>query len=156
MAQIKLLYVNAGNPTEHDGATDDVTFLSYTVTGGGPVLSGTGIDLNNQDVSDVKDLVFNDPTTGTINQTAGALVVDNIMAKERNNVMTVAGAVLFPVVTDVAGEVDAFKVPHLAGVPSATPAFSSDAGYLVYDSVAKNMYVWDGASWDNLNITACR
>lgn len=152
MSQVKLLKIHTnGIPVEFDSAADDITLNSYSVQGGGPVLSATGLDLNNQDVSDVNDLAFNDPTTGTINQTAGLLVVDNIMAKERNNVMTTAGAILFPLITDTAAQVDSFKVPNIAGVPSATPAFSSVAGYLAYDSTNKNMYVWDGAAWDNMN-----
>lgn len=152
MAQVRLLKIHTtGVPVEFDQAVDDITLASFTVQGGGPVLGATGLDLNNQDVSDVNDLSFNDPSTGTINQTAGALVVDNIMAKERNNVMTTAGAVLFPLVTDTAGQLDSFKVPHIAGAPTATPAFSSDAGYMVYDDTNNNMYVWDGAAWDNMN-----
>ncbi|NJO65524.1 MAG: hypothetical protein HC836_47750 [Richelia sp. RM2_1_2] len=152
MAQIKILKIDAtlGIHQEHDSAADDLTFNSYTA-GAGPVMSPTGIDMNNTDVSDIQDAVFNDPTTGTINQTAGNLVIDNIMAKERNNSMTTAGAILFPLVTNVGGELDSFKVPHIAGAPSATPSFSTDAGYLVFDDTNNNLYIWDGAAWDNLN-----
>jgi hypothetical protein len=151
MAQVKLLKIASdGVPLEFTSSTDEITLLSFTVNGGGPVLSGTGLDMNNQDITDVNDLAFNDPTTGTINQTAGALVVDNIMAKERNNVMTSAGAVLFPTVTDTAAQLDSFKIPNVAGVPSATPSFSTTGGYMVYDSSNKNLYIWDGSAWDNL------
>lgn len=152
MAQVKLLKINAtdGVPTEFASATDDITLNSFTA-GAGPVMSPTGIDMNGQDVTDLSDLVFTDPAVGTINQTAGALIADNIMAKERNNIMTTAGAVLFPVVTDTAGQLDSFKLPNIAGVPTATPTFSSVAGYLVYDSTNKNLYAWDGTAWDNLN-----
>lgn len=153
MAQIKLLKISAsdGVPLEFDSAADDITLASFTVQGGGPVLGATGLDLNGQDVTDVSDLVFTDPSVGTINQTAGALVVDNLMAKERNNVMSSAGAVLFGVVTDTAGQLDSFKVPHIAGAPTATPAFSSDAGYLAYDATNKSLYAWDGSAWDDLS-----
>lgn len=152
MAQVKLLKIASdGVPLEFDSASDDITLNSFTVQGGGPVLSGTGLDMNNQDVTDVNDLSFNDPSTGTIGQTAGALIVDNIMAKERNNIMTTAGAVLFPTVSDAGGELDSLKIPDIAGVPTATPTYSSDAGYLVYDSTNKNLYAWDGSAWDNLN-----
>lgn len=154
MAQIKVLKVAAdGVPLEHTDTADDVTFNSFSVQGGGPVLSGTGLDMSNQDVSDIKNLEFNDPSVNTIEQTAGALVIDNIMAKERNNVMTTAGAVLFPLVTDTGAELDSFKVPHLAGIPTATPTFSSDGGYLAFDSTNKDLYIWDGAAWDNLNVS---
>lgn len=155
MAQIKILKIDAtlGIHQEHDSASDDLTFNSYTA-GAGPVMSPTGIDMNNTDISEIQDAVFNDPTTGTINQTAGNLIIDDIMAKERDNEMTTAGSVLFPLVTDAAGEVDSFKVPHIAGAPTATPAFSSDGGYLVYDDTNNNMYVWDGAAWDNMNTVA--
>ena len=150
MAQVKLLKISNGLPTEMDSAADDVTLSSYSVTGGGPVLSGTGLDMNNQDVSDIQDLVFVDPTTGTINQTAGSLIIDDFMAKDRANVMQSGSDILFGSVTDVAGEVDAFRLPRLAGVPSATPAASADPGYLVYDSSNDDLYVWDGAAWKNL------
>lgn len=149
MAQVKLLKIASdGVPVEMNTATDEITLNSFTVQGGGPVLSGTGLDMNNLDVSDVQDLVFTAPSTGTINQTAGNLIIDNIMAKERNNVMTTAGAVLFPlVVGSTAGEVDLFKLPHSSTVPSVTPAFSSDAGYLM--SGAGKLYFWNGTSWDD-------
>lgn len=151
MAQVKLLKIASdGVPLEFDSAADEITLLSFAVDGGGPVLSGTGLDLNNQDVSDIKDAVFNDPTTGTINQTAGNLIVDDIMAKERENTMTTAGAIAFPVITDVAGEVDAFRLPALAGAPTASPTNGGE-GHLVWDSTNNHLYAWDGAAWDNLS-----
>lgn len=156
MAQVKLLKLDAttGLPNEFDSSADDITLNSYTVQGGGPVLSGSGLDMNNQDIADVNDLAFNNPATGTINATAGNIIIDNLMAKERDNSMTASSGILFPLVTDVAGEVDAFKIPHIAGVPSATPSFSSAAGYMVYDDTNNNLYIWDGSAWDNLNSVA--
>jgi len=136
-------------PVEN-ASTDDITLGSYEVSGGGPKLSSTGLDLNNQDVSDVSDLSFNDPTTGTINQTAGALVVDNLMAKERSNVLTTAADILFPVVTDTAGELDAFRLPAIAGSPSATPTASGE-GFIVWDSTGNKMWAWNGTAWDDLS-----
>jgi hypothetical protein len=152
MAQVKLLKIGStGLSTEFDSAADEITLASFTVQGGGPVLSSTGLDMNNQDIVDIQDLAFQSPSTATINFTAGSGTIDNLMLKERNNVMTTAGAVLFPLVTDSAGQLDSFKLPHIAGAPSATPSFSSDAGYLVYDSTNKSLYAWDGVAWDNLN-----
>jgi hypothetical protein len=150
MSQIKVLKIDPtlGIHQEHNSASDDLTFNSYTA-GAGPVMSPTGIDMNNQDISDLKNLLFNDPTTDYINATAGNLIIDDIMAKERNNVMTTGGAVLFPLVTDVGGEVDSFKIPHIAGTPTATPAFSADGGYMVYDDTNDKLYIWTGASWDD-------
>jgi len=149
MAQVKLLKIDSdGIPVEMNTATDDITLASFTVQGGGPVLSGTGLDMNNFDISDIQDLVFLAPSTATINQTAGNLIVDNIMAKERNNVMATTGAVLFPlVVGSTATEVDSFKLPHSTTVPSVTPSFSSDAGYLM--SGACRLYFWNGTAWDD-------
>lgn len=153
MAQVKLLKIDAdGVPVEFNSAADDITLNSFAVQGGGPVLGPTGLDLNNQDVSDIKNLAFVNPATGTINQTAGALIVDNILGKDRENVMASGGAVLFPVITNNVDLVDSFRVPALAGVPSATPA-DGGSGYLVFDSTNKALYVWDGAAWDNLNTT---
>lgn len=152
MAQVKLLKIASdGLPLEMDSAADDITLNSFTVQGGGPVLSGTGLDMNNQDVSDLKNLLFNDPTTGYLNQTAGNLVVDNIMAKERENSMTTAGGIAFPVITDNAGQVDAFRLPALAGVPTASPTNGGE-GHLVWDSTNNQLYAWDGSAWDNLSI----
>jgi hypothetical protein len=152
VAQVKLLKIASdGVPLEFNSAADDITLNSFTVQGGGPVLSGTGLDMNNQDISDVNDLSFNDPTTGTINQTAGALIIDNIMAKERENTMTTAGGVAFPVITDTAGQVDAFRLPALAGVPSASPTNGGE-GHMVWDSSNNKLMAWDGAAW--LDISA--
>jgi hypothetical protein len=112
------------------------------------VLSGTGLDMNNKDITEVQDISFQAPSTATINQTAGNLIVDDIMAKERNNVMTSAGAILFPsIVGATAGQVDSFKLPHSTLAPSVTPAFSSDAGYLM--SGAGKLYFWNGTVWDD-------
>jgi len=147
MAQVKLLKIASdGVPLEFDSAADDITLNSFAVQGGGPVLSGTGLDMNGQDVTDISDLVFTDPAVGTVNQTAGSLIVNNIMAKERSNVMTTASDILFPVITDTAGQVDAFRLPAIAGVPSATPTNSGE-GYAVWDSTNNKMYIWDGSSW---------
>jgi len=152
MAQIKLLKIDTdGVPVEFNSAADEITLASFTIQGGGPVLSSTGLDLNNQDVSDVSDLAFNDPSVGTINQTAGALIVDNLMAKERENTMTTGGAVAFPVITNVAGEVDAFRLPALAGVPSATPTNGGE-GHLVWDSTGERLFAYDGSAWKDLSV----
>lgn len=151
MAQVKLLKISStGLPLEFDSASDEITLNSFTVQGGGPVLSGTGIDMNNQDVSDVKNLDFNDPSTATIDQTGGAKIVDDIMFQTKENALTVGSAVLFPVISDAAGEVDAFRLPVLAGVPTATPADGGE-GYLVWDSTGNRMFAWDGAAWDDLS-----
>lgn len=148
MAQVKLLKIVSGLPEEMDTAADDITLNSYTVQGGGPVLSGTGLDMNNQDVVDVNDLAFNNPASGTINQTAGALIIDNIMAKERENLMTTAGGVVFPVITDNAGQVDSFRLPALAGAPTASPTNGGE-GHMVWDSTNNRLYIWDGSAWDD-------
>ena len=154
MAQIKLLKIASdGVPLEFDSAVDDITLASFTVQGGGPVMGATGIDMNGQDISDLSDLVFTDPAVGTINQTVGAVIVNNLMAKERSNVMTTAGDVLFPVITDVAGQVDAFRLPQLAGTPTATPT-SSGEGFLVWNSTADKLFAWNGAAWMDLSTSS--
>jgi hypothetical protein len=152
MAQVKLLKIDStyGIPLEFDSALDDITLLSYTVTGGGPVLSGTGLDLNNQDISDIKNVAFNTSSTATIGVNGTTYIADDWMFQTKNNVMTTAGGVLFPVVTDVAGEVDAFRLPALAGAPTASPT-SGGEGYLVWDSTNNALYAWNGTAWDNLN-----
>jgi len=150
MAQVKLLKIVSGLPEEMDTSADDITLNSYTVQGGGPVLSGTGLDLQTQGISNSGDIDFDDPNVNTIEQTAGALIIDNIMAKERENVMTTAGAVLFPVISDDVDQVDSFRLPALAGVPTAAPADGGE-GYLVWDSTNNHLYAWDGAAWDNLS-----
>ena len=152
MAQVKLLKISSdGVSLEMDTAADEITLASFTVTGGGPVLSATGLDMNNTSVSDVLNLDFNDPSTATIDQTSGALIVDDLMFQTKENVMTTAGAVLFPTVTDVADEVDALRLPALAGNPSATPSDGGE-GYLVWDSTNDKLFAWDGAAWKDLSV----
>jgi hypothetical protein len=97
----------------------------------------------------VDNIDFDDPATSTINQTIGALIIDNIMATDRNNTMASTSSVYFGSITDTAGEVDSFKLPHLAGAPTASPALDASGGWMVYDSTNKNLYIWDGTAWDN-------
>jgi hypothetical protein len=151
MAQVKLLKIGSdGLPTEFDSASDEITLNSFTIQGGGPVLSSTGLDMNNQDITEIKDLTFNDPSTATVTQTGGSFLVDDIMFQTKENVMTTAGAVLFPVVTDSADELDAFRLPAIAGTPTATPADGGE-GYLAWDSTNDKMYAWNGSAWDDLS-----
>lgn len=151
MAQVKLLKIASDGVPIEFSPSDDITLNSYTVQGGGPALSATGLAMANQDVSALKNLVFTDPTTDTLNQTAGSLVIDNIMAKDRSNTMTTASDILFPVITDTASQVDIFRLPTLAGPPTATPTKTGE-GFIVWDSTNDDPYVWTGSAWDNLNI----
>jgi len=145
MAQIKLLKINSdGLPQEFDSTADDITLSSFTVNGGA-VLSSTGLDMNNTDISDIKDVSFNNPAVDLLN----GIIVNKYMAESKDNVMDVGASIQFPVVTDVTGEVEAFRLPALAGVPSAVP--TSGSGQLVFDSAGKNLYLWNGTEWDNMN-----
>lgn len=147
MAQVKLLKIASdGVPLEFASSTDDITLNSFTVQGGGPVLGTTGLDLNGQAATDAASFQVTDPTVGYLNQTAGNLIFNNIMAKERSNTLTTAADILFPTITDTAGQVDALRLPALAGAPSATPTASGE-GFVVWDSTNNKMYVWDGAAW---------
>ncbi len=154
MAQVKLLKIDSdGVPVEFTSATDDITLNSYTVQGGGPVLSGTGLDLNGQAAIDASSFQVTDPTVGFLNQTAGNLIFDNIMGRDRENEMLIAGSVSFPTISDTASEVDAFRLPALAGAPTATPSTSGE-GHMVWDSSNNRLYVWDGAMWDDQSTVA--
>lgn len=156
MAQIKLLKIDPtyGIPLEFDAASDEITLLSFTVDGAnGPVLSGTGLDLNSQNLSDVGNVTFNDSSVATITVNATAFVADNLMFETKENVLTTAGAILFPVVADTADEVDAFRLPVYAGMPTATPADGGE-GYLVWDSTGNRLFAWDGAGWEDLSTVA--
>lgn len=144
MAQIKLLKIGStGLNTEMDSAADDITLNSFSA-GAGPSLSAAGLDMNNTDLSEVQDIDFQDPSTSTIEQTAGALVIDNIMAKERSNSLTTAADILFPAISDSSGQVDALRIPSLAGAPTATPT-ASGQGFIVQFGDA--VYVWNGSAW---------
>lgn len=148
MAQIKVLKFDTdGVAREVNTAADDLTLNSFTA-GSGPAMSPTGIDMNNTDLSEVSDIDFQDPSVSTIEQTAGALVIDNIMAKERENTLTTAAGITFPAITDTAAQVDALRLPALAGAPTATPSTGGE-GHMVWDSTNNKLYVWDGASWDD-------
>lgn len=149
MAQVKLLKIASDGVPLEFSSSDDITLNSFTA-GSGPVMSPTGIDMNGQDVTDLSDLVFTDPSVGTINQTVGSIIVDNLMGKERSNAMTATSDILFGAATDTAGQVDAFKVPHMAAIPTATPAANSNAGFLV--SYNGSLWMWDGAAWNDLGV----
>jgi hypothetical protein len=154
MAQVLLLKIGStGIDTEHSSSGDDVTFLSYTVTGGGPVLNGTTLDMNHKTITDSANISWTDPSTDGIVQTAGNLAGDNIMAKERSNVMTTAADILFPVVTDTAGQLDALRLPAIAGTPAASPTASGE-GFVVWDSSNNILYIWDGAAWNSSFVSA--
>lgn len=151
MAQVKLLKIDAnGLPKEMDTANDDITLNSFTVDGGA-VLSDTGLDMNGTPISDTTDLSFTDPTTNGITNTNGTFAADDIMFDSFENVMETGAAILFPSVTDNADEVDAFRLPSLAGAPTAAPSDGGE-GYLVWDSSSDQLYAWDGAGWTNLSI----
>jgi hypothetical protein len=146
MAEIKLLKIASGLETEHSSSADDLTMNQFTVDGG-LVASSTGIDMNNGDISDANGLSFTDPTADGLTQTSGVLAADNIVGKERSNTFTTAGDILFPVVSDAAGELDAFRLPAIAGTPSATP--TNGEGSMVWDSTNDILYVWDGSAWSD-------
>lgn len=150
MAQVKLLKIDStGLPKEMDTANDDITLNSYTVDGG-PVLD-LNLDMNNGNISDVNDISFTDPTTDGITNTNGTFAADDIMFDNFENVMEVGAAVLFPVVADNADQLDAFRLPAIAGTPSASPSDGGE-GYLVWDSTGDALYAWNGSSWSNLSI----
>jgi len=146
MAQVKLLKIATDGVPVEFGAADDITLASFTAGTGGPVLSATGLNLNTQPITGLTNITHVDPTTNTMNQTAGALIIDNIMAKERSNLLTTAADILFPVVTDTAGQVDALRLPAIAGAPTATPTTGGE-GFVVWDSTNDRMYVWNGSAW---------
>lgn len=151
MAQVKTLKINSnGLPEEIDTTSDDITFASFTVNGGA-VLSSTGLDMNGTNISDSGDLSFTDPTTDGITRTDGTHAIDDAMFQDAENSMAAGAAVLFPTVADNADQLDAFRLPSLAGAPSATPTDGGE-GYLVWDSSNDNLYAWDGAAWSNLSI----
>lgn len=150
MAQVRLLKIDSnGLPKEMDTANDDITLNSFTVDGG-PVLD-VNLDMNNGDIQDVNDISFTDPTTDGITNTNGTFAADDIMFDNFENVMEIGAAVLFPAVTDNADELDAFRLPSLAGAPTAAPADGGE-GYLMWDSTNNALYAWDGAAWSNLSI----
>jgi hypothetical protein len=147
MSQVKLLKINSdGLPQEMDTAADEITLASFSVQGGGPVLSSTGLDMNNQDISDIKNVSFNNPAVDTIN----GYIVDDYMVESKENIMDVGASILFPLVSDSANELDAFRLPTIAGTPTQTPADGGE-GYLIYDSTNDKLYAWTGSAWDDLS-----
>lgn len=126
MAVVKVLKIGTnGVPTEQ-ASGDDASFNSYNV---------------------------GSPSTHGLVATAGEIAFDNVVAKERDNVFTTAGALLFPTISDSAGQVDALRLPQLAGVPSATPTASGE-GFLVWDSTDDRLYAWTGSAWSNAFVSA--
>lgn len=113
MAAIRILKIHTtGVGIEHSPSADGLVMTDFTVTGSGPSLSGTGLDLTTQNISNAGNLSFDDPTTAVINATAGNLIIDDIMAKDRDNVMAAGSAILFGSVGDVAAALDAFQLPQ--------------------------------------------
>lgn len=153
MAQVKIFKPDSGTslPREHDSVNDDITMKSFSVTGSGPSLSATGLAMATQDISGIDDLSFAAPGVSTIvgSNANNTIIINDLMGQQKKNVLTAAAAVQFATITDAAGEVDTFKLPTLAGPPTATPTDSGSA-FVVYDQTNKNLYVWDGALWDNL------
>ncbi len=121
MAIIKVLKIATDGVPLEQAAADDASFASYSVAS---------------------------PSTKGLVATASEIAFDNVVAKERTNVFTTAGDILFPVVTDTAGQVDAFRLPAIAGTPTATPTASGE-GFVVWDSTNDLMYVHNGATWTN-------
>lgn len=151
--QVKLLKISAtGVPLEMSTTADEITLLSFTVQGGGPLLDGTGLDLNNQALSDAGSVSFTDPATDGITVTAGTLIADDILGDKFVNVMEVDSAIRFPVVTDDADELSALRLPAIAGTPSATP--TGGEATVVWDSSNDKMYVWDGAAWKDMSLAS--
>lgn len=153
MAQIKLLKVDIdGVPTEMTQTADDITLNSFTIQGAnGPVLSTAGLNLNTNPVSGSGSITFTDPTTNTINQTSGALKINNIMRVDGVNSMTSGSQINFPVVTNTATQLGLFRIPQVAGIPSVAPT-NAAAGALVYDTADLDLYVWNGTSWHNQDV----
>lgn len=148
--QRKLLFIDTdGIPVEATQA-DDITFNTFSVSGGAQVLSVTGLQLGDTSIIQLGNIEFQDPSTATINFTSGDGVIDDLMLVDRSNVMDVGSDILFPEVADTAGEVDAFRLPAVTGVPSATPT-NNDAGLLIYSKSTSSIYAWTGSEWDNLN-----
>lgn len=146
MALIKVLKLGAdGFPLQLNVGSDQIDAFGFEVTAG-----GTGIDMNNTDLQDVKDVSFNNPAANVINQTAGNLIIDDIMAKERENTLSTAGGIAFPAISDVADEVDALRMPSLAGIPSALPT-NGGSGHLLFDDTNDDVYVYTGSAWKNLS-----
>ena len=152
MAQVKLLKIASDGVPLEFGTGDDITLNSFTA-GAGPVMSPTGIDMNGQDVTDISDLSFTDPAVSTINQTASNLIINNIMGKDRHNLMTTNSSISFSVISDSGGQVDSFRLPALAGTPTATPTNAGE-GHMVWDSTNNKLYIWDGAAWDDQSIVS--
>lgn len=124
---VKTLYISSdGVPLEVDKTADVIEALGYEV---------------------------NDPSTDGIQTTSeGIVAFDDIMAEDLENTMALGASILFPTVTDVADNVDAFRLPTLAGAPTASPSDGGE-GYPIWDSTNDKLYMWDGSSWKDLSIS---
>jgi hypothetical protein len=151
MAQIKLLKISTDGIPVENAAADDITLNSFTA-GAGPVVSPTGVNMTNTSISALANVTFTDPSVNTINQTVGTLVVNNIVGKDRSNVLTTAADILFPVITDLPGMVDSFRLPQLSGPPTSTPT-TAGQGYQVWDQTNGDLYIYNGTSWVNQSLT---
>jgi len=154
MAQVKLMKIDSdGVLIEMNTGADDVTLNSYTVQGGGAVLSSTGLDLNDTALSDASDISFNDPSADGFTITDGTFAANEMFFESKQNDLTTAGGIAFPVIADSVGEVDAFRLPALAGVPSASPTNGGE-GHLIWNSTGDKLYAWDGSAWKDLSVVS--
>ena len=152
MSQVKLLKIDTdGVPVEMNTAADDITLNSFTVQGGGPVLGTSGLDLNNQDISDIKNVSFNNSATATIAVNSTTFLADDLMFQTKENSIALGAAVLFPTVTDAGNNIDAFRLPTLGANPTASPTDGGE-GYLIWQSASDTLFAWDGAAWKDLSI----
>ena len=143
MAQVKLLKIATDGVPVEFGTSDDITLNSFSA--GSVVMSATGLAMASQAISASGNLSFSSAATNGITQTAGLLAADNIMAKDRSNVMANGADIRFgSSVTDTAGNVDAFQLPTLATSPTSVPT-NTGGGYAVADANGK-LYIWSSAS----------
>lgn len=131
-AEVKLLKIaSTGLPIEMDSANDQIVLNQFSVTGGGPVLGTSGLDLNGQDLVDC----------GAITMTA---VDDLIAGIENQNLVDKTAAESISGAWDFStGE---FTFPNDA---SAVPA----EGDAYWDDATNKLFVYDAdsATWIDIS-----
>jgi hypothetical protein len=133
------------------GVVNGVVTVNRVQSVGGVKMDDYGLDLHGQDIVTVKNIQFANPSVDNINPTAGALVIDKIAGKDRQNVLDRGASVEFHDIDATYGK--GLKLPTLWSPNTAPTLTGNDAGFMYYDASAQALKVWTGAAWKTATLS---
>lgn len=84
------------------------------------------------------------------NGVTGTLVADSTVIISDVGGVTVPGPLQMPLAEPL-NTTNVLNVTTVPGVPTGAPA---NAGSMIYDTAGQDLYIWNGATWDNFSPTA--